>query len=131
MATVVFLVLLVGAVLALGMRKAPVIAWAAAVGLVTWLWHSGILSGGAGGGYSSILTAILSWLPFTLLALLSVPALRRRFIVEPAFAMVKGILPKVSDTEAQALEAGTVGFDAELFSGTPDWNKLQAIPPIQ
>ncbi len=131
MATVVFLVLLVGAVLALGMRKAPIIAWAVAVGLLTWLWHSGILSGGAGGGYSSILTALLSWLPFTLLALLSVPALRRRIVVEPAFAMVKGILPKVSDTEAQALEAGTVGFDAELFSGTPDWNKLQAIPPIQ
>ena len=131
MATFVFLILLVGAVLALGMRKAPMVAWAVAVGLLTWVWHSGLLSGGAGGGYSNNLTALLTWLPFTALALLSVPVLRRRFIVEPAFTMVKGILPKVSDTEAQALEAGTVGFDAELFSGTPDWNKLQAIPPIQ
>ncbi len=131
MATVVFCMMLIGAVLTLGMRKAPMVAWAVAVGLLTWVWHSGLLSGGAGGGYSSILTALLTWLPFTVLALLSVPPLRRRFVVEPAFAMVKGILPKVSDTEAQALEAGTVGFDAELFSGTPDWNKLQAIPPIQ
>ncbi len=30
----------------------------------------------------------------------------------------------------QALEAGTVGFDAELFSGTPDWDKLRSIAPI-
>ncbi len=64
------------------------------------------------------------------LAALSVPSLRRRFVVEPTFRMVKGILPKVSDTEQQALDAGTVGFDAELFSGTPDWMKLRAVPPI-
>jgi acyl-CoA dehydrogenase len=75
--------------------------------------------------------AWLAWLPFVGLALLSVPSLRRRFIVAPIFATVRKILPKVSDTEAQALEAGTVGFDAELFSGTPDWNKLQSIPPIE
>ena len=51
-------------------------------------------------------------------------------LIAPAFKFVKGTLPKVSDTEAQALEAGTVGFDAELFSGTPDWNKLRSIAPV-
>ncbi len=61
---------------------------------------------------------------------LSIPQFRRQFFVAPAFRMVKGILPKVSDTEQQALDAGTVGFDAELFSGTPDWAKLRAVPPI-
>ena len=128
MAALVFFLLCVGAFLTLGMRKAPLVAWAVAVGVLTWLAHTGLFGGG---GYSSILTAILSWLPFTALAALSVPSLRRSLITAPAYSMVRGILPKVSDTEAQALEAGTVGFDAELFSGTPDWNKLQAIPPIQ
>ena len=73
----------------------------------------------------------IAWLPFVALALLSIPSLRRSLIVAPVFAKVRKILPKVSDTEAQALEAGTVGFDAEIFSGTPDWDKLQSIPPIQ
>jgi acyl-CoA dehydrogenase len=51
-------------------------------------------------------------------------------LIAPAFKLVRGTLPKVSDTEAQALEAGTVGFDAELFSGEPDWDKLRSIAPI-
>jgi acyl-CoA dehydrogenase len=130
MATIVFLALVVAAFLTLGMRKAPLWAWAAAVGALTYIWQTGLLSGGANGPSSFILSA-LAWLPFVVLALLAVPSLRRQFIVAPAFAMVKKILPKVSDTEAQALDAGTVGFDAELFSGTPDWAKLQAIPPVQ
>ena len=36
----------------------------------------------------------------------------------------------MSATEQEALEAGTIGFDAELFSGQPDWEKLRAVPPI-
>ena len=51
-------------------------------------------------------------------------------LVEPVFGVVKRILPTVSETEQQALDAGTVGFDAELFSGTPDWGKLRAVPAI-
>jgi acyl-CoA dehydrogenase len=128
MATIVFLALGVAAFLALGMRKAPLWAWALAAGLLTYLWQSGLLHGTES---SSGVLAWLGWAPTIVLGLLSIPSLRRQFVVAPAFAMVKQILPKVSDTEAQALDAGTVGFDAELFSGTPDWSKLQAIPPIQ
>lgn len=128
MATVVFLALVVAAILTLGMRKAPMWAWAAAVSALTYLWQSGLLSSSEP---SSGFLSWIAWLPALALAALSVPSLRRQFVVAPAFAMVQKILPKVSDTEAQALDAGTVGFDAELFSGTPDWAKLQAIPPIQ
>ena len=49
----------------------------------------------------------------------------------PIFGAVQKSLPPVSDTESAALEAGTVGWDAELFSGTPDWQKLKDVPPIQ
>ncbi|MEL7303536.1 MAG: acyl-CoA dehydrogenase, partial [Pseudomonadota bacterium] len=59
------------------------------------------------------------------------PAIRTALIVKPAYGAVRKILPKVSETEQAALDAGTTGFDAELFSGTPDWEKLRAIPPIQ
>jgi acyl-CoA dehydrogenase len=121
MAAVVFLILALGGFLALGMIRAPLWGWAAAVGVLTLLATYDCTSA----------LGWLAWLPFISLALLSIPSLRRRLIVAPVFATVRKILPKVSDTEAQALEAGTVGFDAELFSGTPDWNKLQSIPPIE
>jgi acyl-CoA dehydrogenase len=38
------------------------------------------------------------------------------------------MLPSLSDTEREALEAGTVGWDGELFSGDPDWQKLLDLP---
>ena len=34
----------------------------------------------------------------------------------------------MSQTEQEALDAGTVWWDGELFSGKPDWNKLLAYP---
>ncbi|MDF1839675.1 MAG: acyl-CoA dehydrogenase, partial [Planctomycetota bacterium] len=37
-------------------------------------------------------------------------------------------LPVISQTEREALEAGTVWADAELFSGKPDWDKLISEP---
>ena len=128
MATIVFLALVIAAFLTLGMRKAPLWAWALTLGALTYIAQSGWLTGeGPASGFLSY----LAWLPTLALAALSVPAIKRQFVVAPTFAMVQKILPKVSDTEAQALDAGTVGFDAEIFSGTPDWAKLQAIPPIQ
>jgi acyl-CoA dehydrogenase len=131
MATVVLLLLAVGAFLALGMARAPMWAWAAAVGVLTLIGQSGALSGPEAAGHGASILSWLAWLPFVALALLSIPSLRRSLVVAPVFDKVRTILPKVSDTEAQALEAGTVGFDAEIFSGSPDWNKLQSIPPIQ
>ncbi len=131
MAALVFFGLVIATILTLGMRKAPMWAWALVVGALTWLWRSGLLHGGPPTQPSGLLATLFAYLPFLGLAALSVPAIKRAAIVEPAYGMVQKILPKVSDTEAQALEAGTVGFDAELFSGTPDWNKLASIPPIQ
>ena len=130
MATFVFILLCLAAFLALGMRKAPMWLWAAAAGLLTLVWRSGVLHGGPPSA-PGLLSFVFGWLPFGVLAALAVPQIRRALITAPAYGMVRNILPKVSDTEAQALDAGTVGFDAELFSGTPDWNKLQAIPPVQ
>jgi acyl-CoA dehydrogenase len=121
MAPVVLLVVALAAFLALGMMRAPLWGWAAAVGVWTLL-----ATGGSVGPISWI-----AWLPFVGLAVLSIPSVRRSLIIAPVFAQIRKILPRVSDTEAQALEAGTVGFDAELFSGTPDWDKLKSIPPIE
>ena len=50
--------------------------------------------------------------------------LRRALVTAPIFPLVRRILPKMSETERAALEAGTVGWDGELFSGAPDLAKL-------
>ena len=51
-----------------------------------------------------------------------------RFFV---FDIFKQISPKVSPTEQIALDAGTVGWDGELFSGRPEWDQfLQATPAL-
>jgi acyl-CoA dehydrogenase len=61
-------------------------------------------------------------------AVLFVPPLRRAAVTGPIFVLYKRILPPMSQTEKEALEAGTVWWDGELFSGKPDWNKLLAYP---
>ena len=52
--------------------------------------------------------------------------LRRRLITPRLLDRFKRILPAMSTTERDALEAGTTWWDADLFSGQPDWNKLLA-----
>lgn len=129
MATPLFLAIAFVLALGLAIWRAPVWLWAAVVAIATFVWQSPIAHG-ADYEPSSNFWQVMAWLPAILLAALSIPPLRRSLLVEPAFRAVKSILPKVSDTEQQALDAGTVGFDAELFSGTPDWDKLRSVPPI-
>ncbi len=123
MVEVLFCLGVLAGVVALGMYKAPLWLWAAALALAALLWQSAI-HGHMG------LFGFLLWLFALAFTALAVPDIRRALLIAPAFRLVKDTMPKVSDTEAQALEAGTVGFDAELFSGTPDWDKLRSIAPI-
>ena len=67
----------------------------------------------------------LLWLlPAVILGALSIDAIRLRLLSQPALNLTRKILPKVSQTEQEALDAGTVGWDAELFSGRPNWDQL-------
>ncbi len=54
---------------------------------------------------------------------------RRDLITRPIFAWAHKALPPMSDTEREALEAGDVWWDADLFTGNPDWSKLLAFAP--
>ena len=61
-------------------------------------------------------------------AVLILRPLRRALITRHVFALFKRILPQMSDTEREALEAGTVWWEGDLFRGSPDWKKLLAYP---
>ena len=66
---------------------------------------------------------------FVLLAIpLNVPKLRRKLISEGVLAAFAKVLPPMSQTEREAIEAGTVWWDGELFSGKPDWRRLLDAP---
>lgn len=60
--------------------------------------------------------------------LLNVRSLRHRFVSLPVLKYVRAVLPPMSETERDAIDAGTVWWEAELFRGNPDWSKLQAYP---
>lgn len=74
---------------------------------------------------------ILFVLIVALAVVLGVTDIRRNLITKPVFAIFKKILPPLSDTEREAMEAGDVWWDGELFKGKPDWQKLHQIPKPQ
>lgn len=112
MALTILIVVL--AILVLGYLRAPLIAWtvAALAGLAYGVYggcglHLGWLIGAA------VVAAILNLVP-----------LRRALLTGPIFGVFKKITPAMSQTEQEAINAGTVWWDAELFSGKPDFKKL-------
>ena len=68
----------------------------------------------------SLITVWGAFLPIA--ALLSVTSLRRKLVIKPLLSLYRKIMPGMSDTEREALEAGTVWWEAEIFSGRPDWS---------
>lgn len=64
------------------------------------------------------------WVLFLGIAIpLNVLPLRRFLLTKHILNIYRKTMPGMSRTEREALEAGTVGWDAELFSGKPDWRK--------
>ena len=54
------------------------------------------------------------------------PPLRKMWLSPQLFAFYKRVAPRVSATERTALEAGTVSWDGDLFSGRPNWQGLMS-----
>ena len=62
---------------------------------------------------------------------MSQSSFRRDYLTKPVFRLAQHALPRLSDTEREAIEAGDVWWDAELFTGNPDWAKLLAFAPAR
>ncbi|MFA0216624.1 acyl-CoA dehydrogenase FadE [Vibrio cyclitrophicus] len=71
---------------------------------------------------------VTGWLCYLLaVAIFAVPTIRQTLVSQKALSLFKKVLPAMSQTEKEALEAGTVWWEAELFKGKPEWKKLQNI----
>ncbi|MDQ3581950.1 MAG: acyl-CoA dehydrogenase [Pseudomonadota bacterium] len=68
------------------------------------------------------------WLIWGLVALANFPLIRQHLYMAPMLRVFRGRLPSVSATEREALEAGGVWWDAELFSGHPHWQRFLEFP---
>ena len=79
-------------------------------------------------GYGHWLWFLLLWLLFFGLVALTLVDFRREFVTAKLFNIYKSMVPAISDTEREALEAGTVSWDGELFTGRPDWTQLMSQP---
>ncbi|CAN7386812.1 acyl-CoA dehydrogenase [Trinickia sp. LjRoot230] len=79
--------------------------------------------------WHSATVAVLALLLLGPACLLSIKPLRRRVLSAPVLAVMRRALPRMSPTERDAIEAGTVWWEAELFCGRPRWDTLLALGP--
>jgi acyl-CoA dehydrogenase len=100
-------------------------------GFLAWLGAAGIwLIGWRVAGVAWPWLFEITVIVLTALALIfGVPPLRRLLVSRFAMKVMAPVLPRLGETERIALEAGTVWWDAELFSGRPRWEKLLAFTP--
>jgi acyl-CoA dehydrogenase len=129
MAELIFAGLALAALFALAMNRAPLWLWALAAAVFTFGAQMGLVHGHL---HWPVFPwwSLLGWLVAALVFVASFPEIKRKYITLPAYGALKGVMPTISETEREALEAGTVGWDAELFSGAPDWSKLRRTAPI-
>ena len=114
MMTLILFILAAAALLTVMRREAgakPAIAVMVVFGLLSWIFASGWLT-------------LLLFAGAVVTAAAGLPQFRRSWLTPRAFAMFKKVAPKVSATEQVALDAGTVGWDGEIFTGRPDWHNL-------
>ena len=71
---------------------------------------------------------IILWALFSIMVVPNLIEVRRETITKRLLEIYRKMLPSMSDTEREALEAGNVWWDGELFSGMPDWDKLMSFP---
>ncbi|HEX9079855.1 MAG TPA: acyl-CoA dehydrogenase family protein, partial [Desulfuromonadaceae bacterium] len=116
-----YIILALATIWLLSYVRARLLVWTGAFALILALWT--VFSG----RYTGVWW--LAWLLFlTAAAAVNLPGLRRPWITMPILNLFRRMLPPLSRTEREALEAGTVWWDGELFSGHPDWTKLLAQP---
>ncbi|XKE46644.1 acyl-CoA dehydrogenase [Halomonas organivorans] len=116
MLTLILIVLAIAGLLVVMRREAgalPALAVTAALGLV------GVVAG-------ATVIGVLLLAGAAAIAAGGLPELRRRWLSPRLFERFKRVAPKVSATERIALEAGSVAWEGELFTGRPDWQKLFA-----
>jgi len=120
MSWIVSLILLFGGLYATTRFRLSLLTWTVIFGAgLLLLTLTGVLPG---------LLAVVLWPLFIVMALFNVESLRRQYLSTPMLRYIQKALPPISETERQAIEAGTTWWEANLFQGDPDYDKLLDVP---
>jgi acyl-CoA dehydrogenase len=124
MTAAVTLILLLLLSMTAAYMRVPLAGWSAGV--------VAVLAVATFAGDASAPSLVLLWLLFiAVLVPLNLRRLRRSFLSDRLLAVFRRVLPAMSDTERQAIEAGSVWWEAQLFGGRPHWRDLLALPPAR
>ena len=102
----------------------PIFWWTIAAALLGW--YLSVIA-----DFGPVTNVVLATVFVVIAAVLNISVIRRKIVSDRILAIYRRILPDMSQTEKEAIDAGTVWWDADLFSGKPDWNKLLATPAPQ
>ncbi len=81
-----------------------------------------------GGSISGVVSAFLWLLFLPIVFALNITGIRQQYLSLPILKLYKSIMPEMSRTEKEALEAGTTWWETDLFRGNPHWSKLHSFP---
>ena len=112
----VWVFVLLGALFVLAYRRTGLTASTACIAGLLAIYT---LTSGAGHVHTALL-----WLMLLPVAVLNVRGARLALVSRPFLRVYRRMLPTMSSTEREALEAGTVWWDGDLFSGNPRWSRL-------
>jgi len=78
---------------------------------------------------SHVIILAVIWVLFGFVScVLNIPKIRRSLLTQYMFKIFKKHMPQMSQTEKEALSAGTVSFEGELFSGRPRFSDMLKLP---
>ncbi|MDH5766574.1 MAG: acyl-CoA dehydrogenase, partial [Gammaproteobacteria bacterium] len=101
--------------------RMPQIVWNIALGVALFIFTFT--------GYASLPVLIILWALFLAVVVpINMPHIRQKYISEPLLEFMRNAMPSISQTEQEALDAGKVWWEAELFSGDPDYAKIRDLP---
>ena len=109
------------AFLVCGYFQLPILVWTLVGAGFAW-WLSALAE------FGQTTDMVLGVAFIVVAAVLNLSFLRRLAFTDHVLAIYRRILPDMSSTEKEAIDAGTVWWDADLFSGKPNWDKMLAIP---
>jgi acyl-CoA dehydrogenase len=123
METIVWLVLFLAVPIGLAYRRTDLLTSTLVLGALLAIYS---VVGGGGFAWKTLL-----WIVFAAFASLNAQIWRREQVTRRFIDVYRRMLPSMSRTEQDALEAGGIWWDGELFSGIPDWRKLLRLPAPQ
>ncbi len=101
--------------------RLPLIVWTGVLGAVLLVFSFSDLAGAA--------SLVIIWALYLAVVIpINLEQVRQKYLSEKLLQFMRSEMPSISKTEQEALDAGSVWWEADLFSGNPDYRKVRELP---